>query len=208
METSPHRKTWIVALLALAFALAYLFVLYLPGRRQVSELSDDLRSKQEYLATTDTLAAMLEATRGRLDATRQYNDTWAASVPSDVDVAAILGRVNALAVASGCTPTRFDPEPVVAMDKLRRVPVALGCTGEFTQISQFLYDIETLPRFVWIDRLHIESTGEAGGLIECELDLIIFAGNPDNSDQVDLAGQPIKEETDRRVPVRRPPSTS
>jgi len=41
-----------------------------------------------------------------------------------------------------------------------------------------------LPVSMWIDDLQIQKREKAGASVECELVLVVFADNPDNSDYV------------------------
>jgi Tfp pilus assembly protein PilO len=162
----------------------------------IRERSEQLRAKQDYVVSGGSMAAAIEAAQDELERTEAYNATWSAAVPPQGDLAAAFGKLNALVVAAGATPTRFDPEPAAKMARLCKVPVAVGCSGSFAQISQFLYDLESLPQVLWIDRLQIEKSRKDGEAAACEINLVIFADNSGKSDQVNIAEWPIKEETD------------
>ena len=188
MKANLRAPSWIVAVSTAALGLVYLFVFFLPNQRAIDELSDQLSAKQAFVAQVGSISTTLDSTRGRLERTQAYNTAWEASAPGEVELAALFGQINELANASGAKATRFDPEPAECMDGLRRVPVVLGCTGSFAQIANFLCDLESLPRMIWVDRLVCDASGDNGELVEFKLTLTIFADNPDDSDQVDLAG--------------------
>lgn len=187
MKTNLLAKSWIVTVPAAALGLAYLFVFFLPNQRAINHLSEQLGAKQAYVAQGSTMTTALESVRARLDRTQAYNTACEASTPGEAELSTVFAKINELADASGAAPTRFNPEPANRMDKFCRVPVVLGCTGSFPQIARLLCDLEKLSHAIWIDWLEFESTGEHGEAVQCELGLIVFADNPDDSDQVDLA---------------------
>ena len=188
MKTSSHRGSLIVTLPVAGLAVAYLFLFFLPGGRTIDQLSGELTAEREFIALADAVAPAIHTTRQQLEKNLAYNAAWAESAPAPSELAPLFGKIHALAKESGSTTTRFDPEPPLPLDKLRRIPVVLGCTGSFSQISHFLHHLEALPQTIWIEELNIEQSGQNGEDVECELELLIFADNPDDSDQVDLAG--------------------
>ena len=68
----------------------------------------------------------------------------------------MLGRIHQEADAAGVRITRFDPQAPVVYEKLRRVPVVVGCTGSFSQIYEFIRKLETMPTSVWVGALRME----------------------------------------------------
>jgi hypothetical protein len=45
-----------------------------------------------------------------------------------------------------------------------------------------LRSLETLPVEIWVDTVLIKKGSETGDSITCELNLVVFTGNPENSD--------------------------
>jgi len=188
MKTSIHRGSWLVTLPVAGLAVAYVLGWYVPGRRQIEQLSEELAADEEFVALADAVAPAIQTTRHQLQECLAYNAAWTESAPAQAELSALFGKIHALARASGSTTIRFDPEPPVVLDKLRRIPVVLGCTGSFAQIAEFLHHLEALPQAIWIEGLKIEQSRQDRESVECQLELLIFADNPDDSDQVDLTG--------------------
>jgi Tfp pilus assembly protein PilO len=188
MKTNTQTNTWIAILSAGAMAVAYLFLMFFPNQRAMKKESEDLSAKRNCAASAGSVAAAIEIARGELERAEAYNITRTSSASPEAELSAMLGKLDALAAASGATPTRFDPGPAVPIEKLRRVPVVVGCTGSFAQIARFLCDLEGLSQTVWIDGLKIELSGKDGDSVQCELDVSIFTDNPGDLDQANLAG--------------------
>jgi len=188
MKPKNSQNTWLATLAAAGLALAYLFLVFLPKQRAMQGLSEELDQNRQYVATAGSVAAAMEIAHGELERTRAFNAGWKNAAPPEAELAGLFGKVNALAGACGATPLRFDPDPTVKMQTVRLVPVAVGCTGTFGQIAGFLLELENLPQTIWAESLQLEVSGKPGDSVKCEIDLTIFADNPVDSDQVNLAG--------------------
>lgn len=189
MKTSIFRSNpWIIVAPGAALAVAYLAFVYLPGQRAINALREQVTNTEQYVEQGQTMALATEATRQEFERTRSYVGAWEDSAPSEDELSGLFGRISRLAKDSGTTTVRFDPQPAAAYDKVRRIPVTMACAGSFGQISEFLRGLEGLDQTVWIESLQMEGSGENEEDVQCELTLGIFAGNPDDSDQVDRSG--------------------
>ncbi len=185
MKTKLARSRWILVAPAVAAAAAYLYFLFLPGQRSIASLHEELNAADQFIAQVEAFGPAIEATRQQLDKTRQHVDQWQQAAPTEHGLSAVFGRINGLAKESGITTTRFEPQPAIPYDRLRRLPVAVTCVGSFGQTCQFLQALERQEETIWAESLQMQRTGKDGKDVECELTLAIFADNPGKSDQVD-----------------------
>ena len=183
----PHGR-WLLPVLAMAGGAAYLAFIFLPAQRTLAGLRGDLAAKQEFLAQAAALAPTIEATRREWDDTVRYNQQWLDAAPSADRISQLFGRINALAKQSGATLTRFDPEPVESYECLRRIPILVGCRGEFPQVCEFLQSLEHLPQTIWMDHLRFDLDRKDGATVDAEINVEIFADNLASSDQVIRSG--------------------
>lgn len=77
---------------------------------------------------------------------------------------------------------RITPQGVVKMSTLRQHPSDVTIEGDFVQISEFLRLLEERPETIWITRLNLSASGQAGANVRCELSFTVFADNPGDSD--------------------------
>lgn len=187
MKSPLLQNGWAVPWAAACAAGLYLFVGFLPQQRTLAQLGAQLATQKAFVAQTSALAPAVAATQQEVDKTEQYDTAWRSSAPSDTELAALFGRIHALAKAAGVTIVRFNPDDPVSLARIRRIPVVIGCAGRFGQIARFLCDIERLPHPLWIERLRMEATGENREDVHAEMTLAIFTDNPENSDQVNPA---------------------
>ncbi len=182
MKTKARRGSWMVTVPLAAAAVIYVTLVFLPGRRAIGEARDQIQQKQAYIAQSASLPMALNTAQRQLQKTRAYTAAWKEHAPTAGELSALYGKVHALAKAAGATTTRFDPEPVIPLDTISKIPLTVGCTGTFDQVCEFLRSLETLPMTVWVDAIKIEKLTGSEGFVVCELSLVVFADNPEISD--------------------------
>jgi len=181
LATNLKKRSWIITSILAVAALAYVFLLFLPGQKAVEKLREELRDKQDFVAQAALLAPVTSDVEQKLETTKKFNEDWLATAPTETKLAGLYGRISAAAAASGTTTVRFDPQPAIKMDALTKIPLVLGSEGSFDQVFDLLQRLETLPETVWMEDLRLEPGGEDGKQLQCEVILAIFAANEDNS---------------------------
>jgi len=181
MKNILGKGSWAVTLPLVGVALAYLFLVYLPSQRADAELQQQLKEQQEYLAGAKAINTAMQTTVEQLQGAEAYQMRWAEHAPSERTIGALYEKMHLLARAQGVTITRFDPQAVVAHAYLVELPVSLGCTGQFAEIATFLAEIESLPEEIWVSGLRMEEMEADRQSVSCELDLVVFAANSENS---------------------------
>jgi len=188
MNAKLLQHGWTIPALAGGLAAAYLYFFFLPQQRAIAELTQQLTTQREFVHQSEMLIPTLAATETQVKTTLQYTTAWQETNPSEAELAVLFGQISELAKAAGVTTTRFAPDAPVTLARIRRIPLAIGCTGKFNQIARFLESVERLPQTIWVGSLRMEAGGEDGKSVQCEVGLEIFADNPEDSDQVNLAG--------------------
>lgn len=182
MKTKVRRGSWIVTVPLAAAAIAYVTLVFLPGRRAIGEARDQIEQKRDYVTRATGLAAALHAAQQELEKAQAYSTAWEEHAPTQGRLSALYGRIHVLADAAGTTTTRFDPEPVVQYDKVCQIPLVVGCTGSFDQIWEFMRGLEGLQATIWMDSVNLERLDGVEGSITCELNLVVITDNLDISD--------------------------
>ena len=182
MKTRSKRGDWLLTIPLAAAAVAYVVFVFLPGRRATGELNEQIDSKQETIDQAQCLHQGLLDTQKEVDKTKDYTSQWVERAPSRGELSLLHAKIRELAVAAGTTITRFDPERAQIHGFLREIPLSVGCSGEFAQVFKFLRGLESLPPTIWINELVLEKMNTTEGHVSCELELVVFTNNPENSD--------------------------
>lgn len=196
MKISLSPESWTIPALAVALAVAYGGLFFIPGHRHLARMRQELDIQRNFVAQAGNLPAALQAAREELEKTRRYSQAWKETSPTRAKLSALHARIGTMARQAGINTTRFDPDPGQHLSRLTRIPLVIGCSGSFRQTCQFLQNLECLSTTIWVNRLHVAADPKNGRDVQSELVLEILADNQDISDQVARAEKPIKKETD------------
>ena len=105
MNTKIKRGSWVVTVPLAAAAIGYVVLVFLPGRRSVSEAREQLELKQDYIARAAGVATALQAAHHELNKAQAYNSSWEERAPAKGGLSALYGKINALAKAFGRQPS-------------------------------------------------------------------------------------------------------
>jgi Tfp pilus assembly protein PilO len=184
MARKGYRGTWIVTIVLAASAVAYLVLVFLPGRRAMGEFQQELARRQGYLAQNSGISRALASAEQELDKAEAHYAAWKQRAPGEGQLSTLYGKINELAKAAGTTTTRFDPKPVESHEQVREIPLTMGCSGTFAQLFDLLKSLESLPGTIWIDTVQFRKVTEKSEAVACEINLVVFVNNSENSDYV------------------------
>ncbi len=192
MKPKANHKTWILIVVLLAVLSGYVALSFIPEKRHIAELRQDLLDKQEFVTQSTKTVEKLREIEEQLNNTTAYNRTWTKHAPHSGEISILLGKIHALARTANVEIDRFDPEPAEKFDRIRRLPIEMVYSGQLPSVFQFLSDLEQMPQTIWINSVTIERTAKNGsntrdnivetrGFTQCEIDLAIFMDNLENS---------------------------
>jgi Tfp pilus assembly protein PilO len=182
MNFNADRKTWILLGALAALAFGYFALVFLPARKALAQMREDIRLKQEHVTGAASLPAIVATVGQELAESRQYVGAVQESSPRTARLSALFGKLYELARRAGVTPVRFEPQPAQPFETLDRVSISFGLTGSYPQLHEFLRSLEELPMPLWVDAIEIKQAGEAAGSATAELTLVVFADNREISD--------------------------
>ena len=182
MNAKSCYGSWIITATLAAAGVAYVVWIYLPGSREIVRLRDDIQQKQDYLAMASGIPLALQISQKQVEETEAYNTAWHEQAPALEDLSSLYGKLHSLAKTAGTTVTRFDPEPIIRYETIRKIPLSVGLEGSFAQVFHYFKGLETMPATIWANSFKLENLDVSKGCISCRVDLVVFAGNPENSD--------------------------
>lgn len=188
---NARTGSWMITIPAGGLAVAYLFLWFLPHHEALKALSRDLEGKRDFVIQAGGVLPAFEAGSQALGETAAFVATWQAAAPEESELSTLLSRVTELANQSGLTTTRFEPQPAIDGETIRRVPVTYGCTGSLAQVFNFIYELENLPQVIWADGVKIEAVRENTEFLVCEISLVIFSEKSEDSGQAKVVDRPI-----------------
>jgi Tfp pilus assembly protein PilO len=175
---SDHRR-WLVPVgLVLAINVAVLMIFVLPLRQTVQ--SGSARADASAQALREAMADLkdAEATRdGQAQASKDLDRFYASVLPGDFSTArritqlkmSQMARAHDVRFASGA----MSPERVKD-STLERLHVNLALTGDWDDIRELIYELETGPDFIVIDNMQLAQGSEANAPLSLTLDLSTY----------------------------------
>lgn len=194
---SDRKRTWLVLAVLGGLAVSYGHFFYVPGSRQIAEMTSKLAEAEVEASEAVPLVAALSATRQQLEKVNRYVGTWRAAAPSEHELAELFERIHELTRLADTETTRFEPQAAVAYETFVCIPVSMECQGSFSNLAVVLSGLEAMQEPIWVTSVEIRASGEDGEFARAEITLDVFADNPEDSDQEDLSGKPITQEADR-----------
>jgi len=151
---------------ALLLNIALLLVVVLPLSRKVQggELSAQQAAMAHAAANKDFQAARATVT-GKSSADGELKKFYSAVLPTDMSQARrTMFKVNELARNANLTLGRSNTKPSQERDSsLGKLTNDLTVTGQYRDIRQFIYDLETSPEFLVLENVGLSSQGTEGG---------------------------------------------
>jgi Tfp pilus assembly protein PilO len=175
---AEHRQ-WLMPLgIVLAINVVVLIAVVLPLRQ--SAASSALRAEASEQSLREAMADLreAEATRdGQSQASSDLDRFYAGVLPSDFATArrmtgvklAQLARSHDVDFQSGAAATE-----TLRDSTLERLHVTYSLTGEWDDIRQLIYEIETGPDFIVIDNVQIDEGSQANAPLSLALDLSTY----------------------------------
>jgi len=185
-----RTNVWILGMILLGLGAYGYFILGTQAVR-VKMLKAELQQLHQSLDQVGDVLAGVQNVQKELEKANGYLQVWQTEALHPEELAPLFGQITQLAKQSGLTPTRFSPQAKKSYDRVVTIPLIIACQGSFAQLHEFLYRLESLSQTMWIDHITIEKAPQPAEILQCEIRLVIFTGNPENSDQIKDSQKPI-----------------
>ncbi|MCE9555014.1 MAG: type 4a pilus biogenesis protein PilO [Planctomycetes bacterium] len=182
MKTLAPRSSWLITIGLVVVSVGYLYFVFMPARRGIEKLREELSQKQAYLAQQPGLKSSLASVESELGHTQEYVDQWRSHAPAAGELSSTYGAIHRLVTSAGVEVEKFDPQNVTSLETVRKIPIRLTAEGSFAQMHALLRGLEEMPASPWVESLRIERGKDAEAPLKGEITLVIFAANPEISD--------------------------
>ena len=182
MKSLAPRSSWVITIGLVAVSIGYLYFVFIPARRNIEKLREEVTQKQAYLTQLPGLKSSLASAELELSHTQQYVDQWRSKAPVAGELSSTYGAIHRLVTAAGVEVGKFDPQNVTNLETVRKIPIRLTAGGSFVQLHALLRGLEQMPASPWVENLRIERGKDAEAPLKGERTLAIFAADPEISD--------------------------
>ncbi len=187
-SSAPQRNRLLVVLIVAGSLAAWFWFAYLPRRRAMKSLAEQLAQTKAAIEQSIVLVPLRAQTAAKLDHVRRYVKDCRKNLAAASRAASLFGKIASLAKSSGVVITRFDPQAPVTYETIQEIPLDAGFLGSLPQVLDWVARLERLPEPIWVEKLSIKPFGQDGETMEGELTIVTFAESSENSDQVNPTG--------------------
>lgn len=148
------------------------------GKAEEVKLRDEYKSKLQQAINLD---ALLEQRK----TVQQYVATMEKQLPSQAEMAALLGDINQAGLGRGLQFDSFKPGSPAVKDYYAELPIAIKIQGSYHDLGQFVADIAKLPRIVTLNNLGITALKEGGLSLDVTAKTFRYLNKDEVQDQAD-----------------------
>jgi Tfp pilus assembly protein PilO len=174
-------KTWLTTALLAAVALAYLYFVFLPGQRSITELRAQVQERHQQMSQSQSLARTVASAKERLTEARKVGQAWRDDAPRHSELISHFASLTQQAEAAGVAIDRFDPLPAVELNLISMQNVTLQFHAPFAAVFDLLTRLEGLSGTLWVRDLRLQAGSENDKALRGELTLTIFVDRTDYS---------------------------
>ena len=150
-----RRLPLIVAAVALVVALLVLFLLVMPKRSEVSAEKETLATAEQQQAQLELQLQQLTELKQQAQQTRKALDKIDTQIPKTSDQPGIIRLMQLATDKAGVDMTSQTYGNPAAATTYSTISVSTAISGNFFQLDQFLYQLETLPRLMKVSSISI-----------------------------------------------------
>jgi type IV pilus assembly protein PilO len=156
MKFGVREIIFLIVLLAVPVA-SFLYV-FKPRNNEIQQAKTEVAEKQERLERLEEMTAKIDDLGLEIERGKEAIELIEAKLPSQDDVAGLLGQFTQLAKANDMSVPSFKPMPTVPAGAYNELPIEMVMEGRFDNFYQFLLELERLPRITRIHTMTLEQT--------------------------------------------------
>ncbi|WP_028841852.1 type 4a pilus biogenesis protein PilO [Thermodesulfobacterium hveragerdense] len=156
-EVTPKR-TKILLLIVLVIgplALFYQFY-YQPSKEAINILEEDVKKLDLEIAKYSQVVNKLDFLNKQMAARKEFLEVVKTIFPDEKEIPVILQKIAELAKKNNLDLALFKPEKEELKDYYKIIPITVELVGDFSNMINFLNEIQKLPRLVVINELEFK----------------------------------------------------
>ncbi|MEX1097428.1 MAG: type 4a pilus biogenesis protein PilO [Planctomycetales bacterium] len=186
MKSIIHRDGLLTIAGLAGLAALFLFVVYLPGRKEFARIDAEIAAANGEIADVPQRVAELGRLRSEIARREEYLQETLRHVPSSGDVHGVVQEVARIARQADLKLTRLEPLTPAPQAAYQVVPFRVGFSGRFERIAEFLRGLESRERLIAVQELALSQEARRSGQdVQGTLDFHIYVRNAEFSDSTE-----------------------
>ncbi|QDU75067.1 Pilus assembly protein, PilO [Bremerella volcania] len=181
MKLKLPKSSTPLLLVGLGLLVSFVMLVYVPLSRSIAAAHDSLKLKQSLVSQEASLLAQIELHHQEMEDLKAYTKQWEEVPSANYHLSQVLGEISQHAKQAGTDALRLEPGQVTEMEAVQRIPVRLGCSGNFQEIHDLIGRIETLPYKIWLRQIELAPKSDQKHDLTCEMEFEAFIVSVKNS---------------------------
>lgn len=189
-----HRLFICLGTLALIGGGYYYFI-FMPRHGQLVQAAQALEARTISLYIVQGRARSLPEWENRVSQVEAAFHEAARALPDNKALPSVLAEVSRAGSRAGVNFLLFQPDPEIAGDAYREIPLSIKVEGSYHQIQEFFFHVSRLNRIVTIRNISLRRNKSASGTIDMTCNAVTYMFEEEDPAENDApqAGMPVKK---------------
>ena len=172
---STRLRSRFITILAGAGAIAYAFLVFVPGQKAITRLGQQVVQQKQHVAQTNLLIQPISQTQQELSATEAFITQWKERAPKESQLSKTVGRFLSVAEQNKVEIVQLQPQEEAVLNTLRTAVIQIRVAGSYPEIFGMLRDMDEMSGVLWVDQLDLQAEAADNEQLEGTIKLVIFA---------------------------------
>ena len=213
LKLSRSKKIVVLAVILLALAGVYYYLLYTPEKRDLDALEAKYNTLAKQLQESKDIHRDLEKFEAEVNKLNAELAVVRTQLPDEKEIPELLKNISSLGKESSLEFTLFRPKPEEPQQFYAKVPIDLTVNGHYHDLGMFFDKVSKLPRIINVVDFNITRTKDAkvkGELKDdtairasCLLNTYRFVEPKPEEKKVDKKKSPKEQESGDAIPKKK-----
>jgi type IV pilus assembly protein PilO len=153
---------------------AYYYFFFMPRQGRLMDVSQTLEARNNNLITVKRQARSLKEWETKMARVEEAFYIATRALPDKKEIPSLLKSVSRAGSSAGLNFVLFQPDPEVARDFYKEIPLSMKVEGNYLQVADFFFQVSRLNRIVNIRNIALRRNKSAAGVIEMDCKAVTY----------------------------------
>jgi len=153
---------------------AYYYFFFMPRQGRLMDVSQTLEARNNKLITVKRQARSLKEWETKMARVEEAFYIATRALPDKKEIPSLLKSVSRAGSSAGLNFVLFQPDPEVARDFYKEIPLSMKVEGNYLQVADFFFQVSRLNRIVNIRNIALRRNKSAAGVIEMDCKAVTY----------------------------------
>ncbi len=169
-----EKKQIAIYILALAIVVGFVLLRYLPLRKKIKAVRQDLALQRSAIAKALAESQEMIKVKGQMLKLQKVAENYERKIPGHRALGELLQRVAGLMNEHNLKEQVIDPGSEIETSGLKCIPVNMRCRGSLAQIFEFYKSLQRLDRLARIECVKFVNESDFSGQVSMETEAVVY----------------------------------